>query len=140
MSVALVIPVLDEAKALPALVERLAALDPPPADILMVDGGSADASIAIARVAGWRVIESERGRAVQINAGVAQARGDLVCVLHGDTLPPSDMVAVIEETLADRRIALKAGSSARSIRVLLPSAVGSSSVETNSSGSHGWTH
>ena len=58
MSVALVIPVLDEAKALPALVERLAALDPPPADILMVDGGSADASVAIARAAGWRVIES----------------------------------------------------------------------------------
>ena len=39
MSVALVIPVLDEAKALPARVERLAARDPPPTDILMVDGG-----------------------------------------------------------------------------------------------------
>ena len=106
MSVALVIPVLDEAKALPALVERLAVLDPAPIDILMVDGGSGDNSVAIAEAAGWRVITAERGRARQINAGVSEARGDLVCVLHADTLPPEDMVAVIEANLADERIAL----------------------------------
>ena len=106
MSVALVIPVLDEAKALPALIERLAMLDPAPVDIVMVDGGSSDDTTALARAAGWRVIVSERGRARQINAGVAEARGDLVCVLHADTLPPADMVAVIERTLADERIAL----------------------------------
>ena len=106
MSVALVIPVLDEAKALPALVERLAMLDPAPADILMVDGGSGDNSVAIAEAAGWRVMTAERGRARQINAGVSEARGDLVCVLHADTLPPEDMVAVIEGALADERIAL----------------------------------
>ena len=106
MSVALVIPVLDEAKALPALVERLAMLDPAPSDILMVDGGSGDNSIAIAEAAGWRVMKAERGRARQINAGVTEARGDLVCVLHADTLPPKDMVAVIEGVLAEERIAL----------------------------------
>ena len=106
MTVALVIPVLDEAKALPALVERLAMFDPAPSDILMVDGGSGDNSIAIAEAAGWRVMKAERGRARQINAGVTEARGDLVCVLHADTLPPKDMVAVIEGVLAEERIAL----------------------------------
>lgn len=106
MSVALVIPALDEAKALPALVERLAALEPAPSDILLVDGGSGDETVAIARAAGWRVLAYERGRARQINAGVAAAQGDLVCVLHADTLPPADMVRVIEETLADPRTAL----------------------------------
>lgn len=106
MSVTLVIPVLDEAKALPALVGQVAALDPPPHEIVLVDGGSADETVAIAEAAGWRVIDCERGRAKQINAGVAAARGDQVCVLHADTAPPRDLVAVIEDTLADQRISL----------------------------------
>ena len=106
MSTSIVVPVLDEEAALPALVERLASLDPRPAEIVLVDGGSSDATVELAQAAGWRVIASERGRARQINLGVAEATGDFVCVLHADTLPPADMVAVIEETLADERIAL----------------------------------
>ena len=106
VSVGVVIPALEEEKALPVLVERLSALQPPPADILLVDGGSRDETVAIARAAGWRVIEAKRGRARQINAGVAAARGDAIVVLHADTLPPRDMVTVIEDTLADRDIAL----------------------------------
>lgn len=103
---ALVIPTLNEEKALPDLVACLARLDPQPAEVLLVDGGSEDATVAIAKGAGWRVIESERGRGAQINAGVAAASAKNVCVVHADTLPPPDMVAVIETTLADPRIAL----------------------------------
>ena len=106
MSVTLLVVALDEERALPALVERLAALDPRPAEILLVDGGSVDGTVAIARAAGWRVLAAERSRALQINRGVAAARGELVCVLHADTLPPADMVAVIEEALADPQTAL----------------------------------
>ncbi|MFA6218749.1 MAG: glycosyltransferase [Erythrobacter sp.] len=106
MSVAILVPALDEEAALPALVAHLARLDPAPADILLVDGGSADRTLAIARAAGWRVLPSERGRAVQVNRGVAETRGELVCVVHADTLPPLDMVAVIEATLADPKTAL----------------------------------
>lgn len=106
MSVTLLIPVLDEERALPALAKRIATLDPAPAEILLVDGGSADRSMEIASEAGWRVLETEKGRALQINAGVAAARSDKVCVVHADTLPPIDMVQVIEETLSDNRIAL----------------------------------
>ena len=106
MSVTLLIPVLDEAKALPALVEQVAALDPAPQEILLVDGGSADETVAIARNAGWSVLDCERGRAKQINAGVGAARGGKVCVLHADTEPPRDLVAVVEHTLADERISL----------------------------------
>jgi glycosyltransferase involved in cell wall biosynthesis len=106
VSVAIVIPALDEEEALPALVAHLARLGPAPADILLVDGGSTDQTVAIAQEAGWRVLASERGRAQQVNRGVAEARSELVCVVHADTLPPLDMVAVIEATLADRRTAL----------------------------------
>lgn len=106
MSTSIVVPLLDEEAALPALVERLAGLDPQTAEIVVVDGGSSDATVELAEAAGWRVIAGERGRARQINLGVAEAIGDYVCILHADTLPPADMVAVIEETLADKRIAL----------------------------------
>ncbi|KLE34800.1 glycosyltransferase [Aurantiacibacter luteus] len=97
---------LNEEAALPAIVSHLAALDPAPLEVVAVDGGSADASVAIARAAGWRVVETERGRGRQINAGVAAARGELVVVLHADTVPPADIVAVIATTLADPKTAL----------------------------------
>ena len=106
MSVTILVPTLDEERALPVLIERLAGLDPVPAEILLVDGGSSDRTCEIARAAGWRVVASERGRALQINRGVEEAAGENVCVLHADTLPPEDMVSVIGKTLADRRIAL----------------------------------
>ena len=106
MSVTLLVPALNEAKALPDLVAAFARLDPKPHEILLVDGGSSDETCAIAREAGWRVMACEKGRARQINAGVEAAEGRLVCVVHADTRPPSDMVAVVEKTLADDTIAL----------------------------------
>ena len=106
MTLAIVIPMLDEEAALPALVEALGRLVPKPAEVIAVDGGSKDSSIAIAREAGWRVIECEAGRGRQINAGVAAATADQICVLHADTIPPRDMVRLIAETLADKTVAL----------------------------------
>lgn len=105
-SVSLVVPVLDEEKSLPALITQLGTLDPPPAQIIVVDGGSTDATCDLVRGAGWQLIETGAGRGHQINVGVEAAQGDLVCVLHADTTPPADMVSVIRNTLADKRIAL----------------------------------
>lgn len=105
-SVTIVIPMLEEERALPALVEHLAKLDPAPAEVVAVDGGSTDCSVAIAEAAGWRVVQTEAGRGRQINAGVAAVQTDYVVVLHADTVPPVDMVAVIEETLSDPAISL----------------------------------
>jgi len=102
----IVIPVLDEASTLPALVPVLQTLDPQPAEILVVDGGSKDATCDIVRAAGWRLIVCDKGRATQINEAVAAAIGTNVCVLHADTIPPKDMIAVIEDTMADRKVAL----------------------------------
>ena len=104
--VSIVIPMLDEEQALPALVDRLASLEPAPVEIVAVDGGSSDASVELAQAAGWRVVQCERGRGRQINAGVAAATSDLVVVLHADTMPPRDMVAVIAQTLQNPRISL----------------------------------
>lgn len=105
--VAIVIPVLNEAVGLPRLIRHLRILDPAPTEILVVDGGSIDDTVAIAAAAGLRVIEhGVRGRAGQINRGVAAASAPLVCVLHADTRLPDDAVAVIRATLADPAIVL----------------------------------
>lgn len=105
--VAIVIPALNEASALPRLIRNLRALDPQPAEILLVDGGSQDETQAIAREAGLTVVVHERrGRAAQINRGVEEVNSALVCILHADTLLPDDAVEVIGRTLADPRVAL----------------------------------
>jgi glycosyltransferase involved in cell wall biosynthesis len=87
--VAIVIPMLNEAAGLPRLLRSLAALEPRPAEMLAVDGGSADASVAIAEAAGLRVVHHDaRGRAAAINRGVQEATAPIIYVLHADTLRP----------------------------------------------------
>ena len=105
-AVAIVIPALDEAATISRLARRLALLDPAPAEILLVDSGSADATEAVARHAGLAVLQAPRGRARAINAGVRAVGSPIVCVLHADTLLPDDAIAVIRRTLADEAVAL----------------------------------
>ena len=105
--VAIVIPMLNEAAGLPRVLRSLAALEPPPAEVLAVDGGSTDASVAIAEAAGLLVVRHEtRGRAAAINRGVQEATAPIICVLHADTLLPDDAVAVMRRVLADPGTAL----------------------------------
>ena len=106
-TVAMVIPMLNEAAAQPRLLRSLHALEPAPDQVIIVDGGSADDSVAIAKADGRTVLASpQRGRGAQINHGVAAATAALVCVLHADTILPDDAVAVIRAVMADRRLAL----------------------------------
>ncbi len=106
-AVALVIPMLNEETALPALIANIAALDPPPAEVIAVDGGSIDRSIEIAREAGFSVIQHKpKGRGQQINRGVAEAAAPMVCILHADTTLPPDAMSVISDTLTDPKTAL----------------------------------
>ena len=84
--VAIVIPMLNEAAGLPRLLRSLAALEPPPAEVLAVDGGSTDASVAIAEAAGLLVVRHETGGRAAINRGVQEATAPIICVLHADIL------------------------------------------------------
>lgn len=107
MRVTILIPTLDEAAALPATIAGLRALDPPADELMLVDGGSTDATVAIAAAAGLRTLTAPAaGRAIQINYGVARATTDIVCVLHADSRLPVDAVAVIRRAMADPRRAL----------------------------------
>ncbi len=90
-NVAIIIPALNEAATVPRLARLLSVLDPPPAEIVLVDGGSGDGTPDIARAAGLRVVEHhERGRSRQINRGVKEVSSPFVCILHADTILPDD--------------------------------------------------
>jgi rSAM/selenodomain-associated transferase 2 len=58
--------------------------------VIVVDGGSRDATIQRARLRADRVIPAPRGRALQMNAGAAKATGDVLLFLHADTRLPRD--------------------------------------------------
>jgi len=104
--VSIVIPTLNEASCLGRTLRNLSLLDPAAREVLIVDGGSIDETIAIASLARIEVIRSpEAGRSIQMNRGAERATGEILCFLHADTLVPDDLVAVIEKTLADPRIA-----------------------------------
>lgn len=112
--VSIVIPTLNEANYIGSTLRHLGFLDPPVWEVLVVDGGSEDETIAIAQSAHNAVAQatriqvftaSERGRAVQMNQGAKAATGEILCFLHADTVVPVDLVAVIERTLADPAVA-----------------------------------
>ncbi len=94
-----VIPVLDEAGGIAAQLGALRRLDPE-AELLVVDGGSGDATVELARPLCDRLLQTAAGRARQMNAGAAAASGDYLCFLHADTLPGFDGAA-LAAALAD---------------------------------------
>jgi rSAM/selenodomain-associated transferase 2 len=101
MRLAIVIPALNEAVNLSRLLPDLAR-GCPGADIVVVDGGSGDDTAAVvARLPGPRLLESARGRAVQMNHGAREARGDTLLFLHADTRLPDGAARAIEQTLAE---------------------------------------
>jgi hypothetical protein len=80
LRVSVVIPVLDEEARIGAQLESLAPL--PLHEVIVVDGGSRDATVARARAAGTaRVLSAQRGRASQMNAGARAATGDVIRTL-----------------------------------------------------------
>jgi rSAM/selenodomain-associated transferase 2 len=101
MRLAIVIPALNEAANLSRLLPDLAR-GCPGADIVVVDGGSGDDTAAVvARLPGPRLLESARGRAVQMNHGAREAGGDTLLFLHADTRLPDGAARAIEQTLAE---------------------------------------
>lgn len=89
MHLSIIVPALDESAA---IVPTLGALQPLRAaghEVIVVDGGSRDATAAMAAPLADRVLRSPPGRALQMNAGLRAARGGALLFLHADThLPP----------------------------------------------------
>lgn len=84
-TLSIIIPAFDEAAALPRLLAQLEPARARGAEIIVVDGGSADDTVALAETAGVRVIRAERGRARQLQAGIDATAGEALWLLHADS-------------------------------------------------------
>jgi len=89
-SLSIIIPALNEEAGIAAALEALADLRRCGHEVIIVDGGSSDRTAERARRLADVVLAAPRGRAAQMNAGAAQATGDILVFLHADTrLPPA---------------------------------------------------
>lgn len=80
-----IVPTLNEASNVASTLRRAAG---PGVELVVVDGGSSDGTVAVARRYADIVLTSARGRASQMNAGADAARGEVLLFLHADTLLP----------------------------------------------------
>jgi rSAM/selenodomain-associated transferase 2 len=102
-TLSIIMPVYNEAAGLASTLSALNAFVARGAELIVVDGGSTDTTLAVANKFTARVVSSAPGRAAQMNAGAAIATGDVFLFLHADTFLPTDSDALIAAALDDGR-------------------------------------
>jgi len=95
-TVSVIIPTLDEEAVVATAIQSARGAW----EVIVVDGGSMDATVERARDAGARVVPGPRGRGLQLNVGAETASGDVLLFLHADTLLPADFHAKVCDGLA----------------------------------------
>ncbi len=98
--ISIIVPTLNEGDGIAAALAALAPLREQGHEVIVVDGGSGDGTPALARGAADRVVSAPRGRASQMNAAAALARGAVLLFLHADTRLPENADARILHGLA----------------------------------------
>jgi rSAM/selenodomain-associated transferase 2 len=94
-TLSIIVPVLDEGDVIASMLNGLAELRALGVEVIVVDGGSRDATVERARRHADCVLAAPRGRASQMNAGAARASGDVFLFLHADTRLPADAEHVV---------------------------------------------
>lgn len=100
MTLSIILPVLDEAARIKATLTALTPYRMRGCELIVVDGGSRDETVALAGPLADRILTASRGRAAQMNAGAAVARGDVLLFLHADTKLPANADTLIRDSLA----------------------------------------
>jgi rSAM/selenodomain-associated transferase 2 len=100
VALSVIVPMLNE-EATIAECLRAIRIGAPNAEVVVVDGGSSDASVERARPLCDIILDAPRGRARQMNAGGAASHGDALAFVHADTRVPRTFQRDIEDALAD---------------------------------------
>ncbi len=98
MKLSIIIPALNEERSLR---QTFAFILSHAHEVVIVDGGSEDGTVEVAREYASVVIDSKRGRGIQLHVGACKAQGDVLLFLHADTRPPKGFAMMIERTLSD---------------------------------------
>jgi len=99
LSIAIIIPVFNEASVLPELIEQLQAVGAD--ELIFVDGGSCDESRRLLEYSGVRWLQSESGRATQMNVGAEDCISDILLFIHADTLINYSNISALREEMKD---------------------------------------
>ena len=103
LSISIIIPTRNEEKSIGSCLNRLAALSV--LEIIVVDGGSQDQTVTLARQQNVRVLVSAPGRGTQQHVGALRAKGDIFLFLHADTRLPSDCCSQLTTILQQPQVA-----------------------------------
>ena len=103
MSLSIIIPALDEAEHIVATLDSLQPLRRRGVEIIVADGGSSDNTANLARERADQVLTVPAGRARQMNAGAAAARGEILCFVHADSRMPEGADGLIVDGLSRSR-------------------------------------
>ena len=99
-TLAVIIPAIDEADRLELCLHALGRQSVPPDEIIVVDGGSVDDTVAVGKRLGATLVHAARGRGIQIAAGLQVAHSDLILVCHADAVAYSDLCERIRVAMA----------------------------------------
>lgn len=94
--ISVIIPTLDEQARIVPCLEQFAGLER-----IVVDGGSRDRTVELARATGAKVLSSPAGRALQQNRGALEATGDVLWFVHADVGVPPEAPNAIQLALTD---------------------------------------
>lgn len=101
--ISIIMPVLKEAKSLRSTLGQLRLSGNE--ELIVVDGGSADATLSIVREFTGKVFQTKSGRASVMNFGAQKAEGDILLFLHADCILPDNAFPLIREVLCDKNVA-----------------------------------
>ena len=102
-NVSIILPTLNEEARIGETLEAVRSIRGAK-EVIVVDGGSEDATCDIARAYGVVVLQSERGRGQQLQTGAQAAGGDVLWFVHADSLPSVESIELLRDALSDTSV------------------------------------